>query len=207
MGDLDKNIHRREDAAPYGEIVVNPIEKERKEKEGYADLQYPTQSQSVAILFSWFRKILNTLSNTGAHLAFSGDLSHLLDTVTALRQHLLVLAAEDQSHNPVFMEELPELWHNLLDHCNSLSSLQGPAPEILNKVRFLISQIENFPHGADHTLGQYFTQYAGKDWIPFPFMELLQGLHEEYIAAPNISVLHNWLLLLEEILFSAGVKK
>jgi hypothetical protein len=37
-------------------------------------------------------------------------------------------------------------------------------------------------------------------------MELLQQLHEEFNASPLISVLHNWLLLLNEILELSGIK-
>ena len=207
MSDLDKNIYRKEEPTPYEKIIVNPIEKDRKGKEeGYTGLKNSTRSQAFAILVSYFRKILNTLSAEETRSGFPGNQRHLIDTVLAFRSHLATLSKDDQSHNPNFTQELSELWHNLLDDCNSLSRSKEATLEIVSKVKFLIAQIENFPQGADHTLGYYFTQYAGIDWIPFPFMELLQQLHEEYSANPGISVLQNWISLLDDVLSTAGSK-
>ncbi|MBS0603728.1 MAG: hypothetical protein JSS60_01685 [Verrucomicrobia bacterium] len=207
MGDLDKNIHRKESPTPYEKIIVNPIEGDKKEKEeGYTGLGNSTRSQVFATLVSYFKKMLTAFAFRGRGLSFSGDQQHLLENVLAFRQLLIILSGDDQSHNPDFTQQLSELWHNLLDDCNSLASSPHAPVEIVNKVKFFISQVQNFPPGADHTLGFYFDEYAGKDWIPFPFMELLQGLHEEYNASPVISVLYNWTALLNDILNSAGVK-
>jgi len=205
MGDLDKNIYRKEEPSPYEKIIVNPIEKDRKDREPFTNFKGATRSQIYATLVSYFKKILSTFSSKGRARPLVLDLQHLIDDIIAFRQLLIILSLEDQSHNPDFTQQLSELWHNLLDDCNTLS-LSTEASEILSKVKFFISQVQNFPPGADHTLGYYFTEYAGKDWIPFPFMELLQQLHEEFTASPVISVLSNWLSLLNEILEFSGFK-
>jgi hypothetical protein len=205
MGDLDKNIYRKEEPSPYEKIIVNPIEKDRKEREPFTGFKGATRSQIYATLVSYFKKILSTFSSKGKGQSLVFDLQRLIDDVIAFRQQLITLSLEDQSHNPDFTQQLSELWHNLLDDCNSLS-LSTDSSEIPNKAKFFISQVQNFPPGADHTLGYYFTEYAGKDWIPFPFMELLQQLHEEFNASPVISVLNNWISLLNEILELSGIK-
>ncbi len=207
MGDLDKNIRRREDPSPYEKIIVNPIEKDKRAREeGYTGLKNSTRTQVFATLVSYFKKILTSVTSKGkGQLAFY-DQQHLLDNVLAFRQLLIILSGDDQSHNPDFTQQLTELWHNLLDDCNSLSFSPEAPLEIVRQVKFFIAQVQNFPPGADHTLGYYFTEYAGKEWIPFPFMELLQGLHEEYNASPVISVLQNWISLLNDMLSSAGIK-
>lgn len=198
MGDLDKNIHRIEDPAPYEKILVNPIEKDRKEKEeGYTGLRNATKFQTFSTLISYFKKMLSAFPFKGKKIPLSES---YLKTVLAFREQLIALANEDLSHHPDFTQQLSELWHNLLDDCNSAGS-----NEATDKIKFFISQVKNFPTGADHTLGFYFDEYAGKDWIPFPFMELLQGLHEEYNASPAISVLLNWIALLNDILLEAGI--
>jgi hypothetical protein len=201
MGDLDKNIRRKEDPSPYEKIIVNPIEKDRREKEeSYTGLKNSTRFQALATLVAYFKKILTTFASKGKGQIYVYDQQHLIDDVLAFRQLLIVLARDDQSHNPDFTQQLSELWHNLLDDCNSLSISQAAPSEIVDKVNFFLLQLKNFPPGADHTLGYYFSEYAGKDWIPFPFMELLQSLHEEYNASPPISVLQNWSSLLNAIL-------
>ncbi len=205
MGDLDKNIYRKEEPSPYEKIIVNPIEKDRKEREPFTSLKNATRSQIYATLLSFFKKILSTFSSKEKGQTLVFDLRRLIENIIAFRQQLVVLSLEDQSHNPDFTQQLSDLWHCILDDCNSLSLLPDTS-EILANVKFFISQVQNFPPGADHTLGYYFTEYAGKDWIPFPFMELLQQLHEGYNASPVISVLNNWITLLNEILELSGFK-
>src|SRR5579871_2640489 len=178
MSDLDKNIYRKEEPSPYEKIIVNPIEQDKKEREPYSSLKNATRSQVFATLVSFFNKFLSIFSSKGRGQTVF-DLKHLIDTVKSFKEQLVLLSLEDQSHNPDFTLHLSELWHTLLDDCNSLS-LATDTSEILTKLKFFISQVKNFPPGADHTLGYYFTEYAGKDWIPFPFMELLKQLHEEY---------------------------
>lgn len=206
MGNFDKNIYRREDPSPYEKIIVNPIEKDKREREeGYSSLRKSTRTQVSATLVSYFKKIISTLDSKSKGQLYHYDQQHLLANVLAFKQLLVILSGDDQSHNPVFTQQLAELWHNLLEDCNSLSFSQEAPAEIATRLKFFISQIQNFPHDADHSLGYYFTEYAGKDWIPFPFMDLLQSLHEEYNASPMISVLQNWISLLSEILLSAGI--
>jgi|ERR1700722_3548233 len=202
MSDLDKNVYRKDESSPYEKIIVNPIEQDRKEKESFKSFKGASRSQIFATLVSLFKKFLTSFTSQGKGLPLF-DLQHLSSTIKAFREQLIILSTEDQSHNPDFTQALAELWHNLLDDCNSLS-LTESSSEVLSKLKFFIAQVDHFPPSADHTLGYYFTEYAGKDWIPFPFMELLQNLHEEFNASPVISVLNQWILLLNEILTLLG---
>lgn len=205
MGDLDKNITRKEEPSPYEKIIVNPIEKDKQEKQAaYTGLKNSTRTQILATLMSYFKKIL-TIAGSGERVEpFSQQ--KLISHALAFRQLLLLLSEEDQSHNPDFCEQLSLAWHDLVEDCTTGEILTSIPSETTQKIKFFISQIQNFPIGADHTLGYYFTQYAGKEWIPFPFMELLQDLHREYQASPVISVLQNWMSLLSDIQSSGGVK-
>lgn len=199
MSDSDKSIQRKDPSA-YEKIAVNPLEKDKREKEeGYTSLKGSTRSQIFATLTSYFKKILTILSTKEKKVFV--DQQQLLTHVLAFRKLLVILSKEDKSHDPEFTQQLSELWHNLLDDCNLPSQIPS---ETLDKIKFYISQVQNYPSSADHTLGYYFTQYAGKDWLPFPFMELLQQLHEEHIATPQTSVLTNWLTLLNDIITSSG---
>lgn len=201
MGDSDQSVHRREDPSPYKKIVVNPIEKDRKTKEEPdPNFKNATRPQFFAVLVHHLKKMLSFLSFKGKGLTFFFNQRTLLNDILAFKNMLLLLSAEDESHNPSFIQKLTELWHKLLDDCNSLSySLQGSS-EFLTKLNFFLSQVQNYPLGADHTLGYYFTEYVGKEWTPFPFMELLQTLHEDFQAHSTQSILSDWISLLDEIL-------
>ncbi len=205
MGDLDKHIRRKEEPSPYEKIIVNPIEKDKREKQAaYTGLKNSTRTQILATLMSYFKKILTLAGGRERAEPFSQQI--LMGHALAFRQLLILLSEEDQSHNPDFCEQLSLTWHDLLDDCSSRGLSTPITSGSMQKMQFFIAQIQNFPLGADHTLGYYFTQYAGKDWIPFPFMELLQDLHTEYQASPVISVLQNWISLLDDILSSGEIK-
>lgn len=197
MGDFDKSINRREEPAPYEKIIVNPVEKDKKEKEPFTGLKKSSRL-AFATLVSCFRKMLAPIASKGKGAALL-DQQRLLSHVLAFRQMLLILSIQDESHNPNFTQKLTELWHNLVDDCNSLT-YSDKSSEILSKVNFLLTQIQNYPLGADHTLGYYFTEYAGGKWIPFPFMELLQTLYQETQTKTLQSTLSRWISLLNEIL-------
>lgn len=206
MSDSDKSIQRQE-PSPYEKIIVSPIEKDKKGKEeGYTGLKGTTRPQTLAVLLSYFKKILTSLSPKGRGAIALGDEQQLLDHIVSFRKLLLILASDDQSHNPEFTEQLSEIWHNLLDDSNTLSYQMKTTSETLAKTQFFLSQVQHYPPSADHTLGYYFTMYAGKDWLPFPFMGLLQQLHQEHSASPEDSTLKNWLSLLNDILSSSGFK-
>ena len=201
MSDLDKNIHRKEEPSPYAKITVNPIEKDKEEKEArYKGLRDADESQTFAALLSYFKKILSSspFKEKGQGALF--DQFELLDKVLAFRTLLLLLSKEDLSHNPDFTLQLSLLWHALLDDFKSLPRTSDDSSDTFTQIKFFIDQIQNYPLGADHTLGYYFTEYAGKEWIPFPFMELLQRLHEEFNASPSNSTLGNWITLLNDLL-------
>ncbi len=204
MGELNKNIYRKEDD-PYGKIFISPLEKDKKQKEeAPLSLKKTTPTQVFSILTDYFQKLIDLINpNTDAHRSISA-FQRSLNDIKSFRKLLATLAGEDCSHSPVFNQQLSQLWHNLLDDCNSLPSKEGSSLTISSKVKFFVAQIQNFPIGAEHTLGYYFLHDVGKKWIPFPCMKLLQELHEEFIEAPSHSTLHNWLLLLDEILLAAA---
>ena len=203
MSDLNKNIYRKEND-PYGKIVISPLEKDKRQKEeSYFGYKKITPTQTFSILANYFQKLIGLTdprSNSASITAFQKTVSN----IKAFRKLLATLAGEDCSHSPIFNQQLSQLWHNLLDDCNCLPSKEGSSLTILHKVKFFISQIQNFPIGSEHTLGYYFLHDVGKEWIPFPCMKLLQDLHEEFSEGPSHSTLHNWILLLDEIVLIAA---
>lgn len=205
MDGFDKSVYRK-DPEPFEKIIINPIESDKKTKdEGYKGLKSSTRVQTFATIVAFFKKIASPLKGKGQ--IYLTDQQELLDHVLSFRKLLQILSLEDESHHPEFTEQLSEAWHGLLDDFNAHShSTSGMKPETIKKISFFVAQLQNYPPGADHTLGFYLTGYAGKEWIPFPFMELLQSLFEEHQATPHHSVLSNWISLLDEILRHAGIK-
>lgn len=207
MNDFQKSVHRR-DPAPYEEIRISEIEKDKKGKEEqFKELPSSSKPMVFGSLVSYFKKFLNTFFQKGASQLLFFDQQQMLEDVIAFKKLLQILMEDDQSHNPEFTQQLSELWHNLLDDCNSILASASNAPDSHTKLKVFIEELHHYPSGADHTLGYYFTEYAGKDWIPFPFMEILQDLHEEHALHPQKSILAKWTEALADILASAGYKE
>jgi hypothetical protein len=201
MDDLHKNIHRK-DETPYGEIFISPLEKDKRQKEENDPRFKNTINQTFSILANYFQQLLGVIDSKADAYSSTPTLQKALEDLKAFRKLLTTLAGEDCSHNPIFNQQLSQLWHNLLDDCNSLPSKEGYSSLILSKLNFFICQIQNFPIGSEHTLGYYFSHDVGEQWIPFPCMKLLQELHEEFRASATHSTLHNWILLIDAILLT-----
>ena len=67
--------------------------------------------------------------------------------------------------------------------------LEKKKNESLSQIKTLIATFHSYPPKQPWSLGFYMTEYAGKDWLPFPRMELLHQLHDDFIAHPKESQL------------------
>jgi len=201
MGDYDKKIQPTE-PDPYENLSINPIEKDKKGKEEYPKpfQEEPSKSQIFATLVSYFKKMITIFGFKDRGTLLLIEQHQLFAHLAIFRTQLRTLTERDESYNPEFTQQLAELWHNLIDDCNSVSVSLGISSRVFNNIKFLISQISEYPYGTDHPLGYYLDAYAGKEWIPFPFMDILKDLHEEHQKDPHKSHLSKWIFLLDDIL-------
>ena len=105
--------------------------------------------------------------------------------------HLNELTKINQSKNSLYSATLTSLWNEVL-----LFAARNPSRELTS----LIQEIQAYPQGAKYSLGYYLSEYAGKAWFPFPYIELLETLHQGSLDDPKKSPLLKWLLLLERLL-------
>ena len=202
MSEVNKPIDCKKDSSPYEKILIHPIEKDKKHKEEAKNKEErPSHFKLFSALILCFEKILSPF-NPDKQTTSPILVQTILKDVLAFRKLLATLAGEDLSHHPDFNQQLVRVWHTLLDDCNS-SPLKIPFSwDIIDKLNFFIAQIKNFPIGSEHSLGYYFSLHAGDHWIPFPFMDLLQQLHQEFLSSPSTSTLRHWIVLLDEILLT-----
>jgi hypothetical protein len=88
-----------------------------------------------------------------------------------------------------------------VDDCNSVAVSLDVSAEKIQDIKILIEQISQYPYDADHPLKYYFNSFVGKDWIPFPFMDMLKELYDEHQRSPASSHLSSWIALIDDILF------
>jgi hypothetical protein len=166
------------------------IEKDKKEKEPYSPefTRELTRYQLFIIFITLFKKMLNLFAAQDQSQMTAVQKQQILEGLLLLRKMFQLLGNQDQSHDPEFTHHLAELWHNLLEDCQHIASKD---PNTL-KIKNFIDKVNTFPPSTDHSLGYYLREYAGKEWLPFPFMDMLQKLHRQYQENPQTSALNEW---------------
>lgn len=201
MSEPSKHVHTKKESSTYEKILAHPIEKDKKNQQ---EAISPPHPQSLLLLFSsltaYFKKYITLFSQKFSSPTSPGALQSLTQDLFEFRTLLVTLAGENTSHLFEFGESLSVAWDRLLVHCQQRPSSTDPAYPLFAKLLFFKQQVHHFPTGAEHPLGYYLSHHVGKGWIPFPFMELLSYLHEEFVASPTTSTLKKWILLLDDIL-------
>lgn len=169
---------------PKDWIAVEKIEKDKRGKEELLK-KNEGKGNPKLILFSslivFARKILTLLSsNRSRSAAFLVDTAQgLIEYLNAFKKTLQTLSAEDKGYNPEYIQEFSDAWHNLLEGIAALEWLERKKSEEKTRIKKIVDTIGCYPSGEEHSLGFYLSEFAGKEWLPFPFMDLLHALHEE----------------------------
>lgn len=114
------------------------------------------------------------------------------EALNALKAALNLLKTEDHSQDVRFLNRLAECWNRALEE-----SLDYPeAASLIFKL--FVKKMMHYPENQPHTFGYYLTEYAGQKWVPFPYMELVQKIHQEHQRNPAGSALTEWTRLLDD---------
>jgi hypothetical protein len=208
MSDFHKSVDR--DKPKLGWIGVNPIEKDKKRKDSQYSSESPDNERSKSFLTAaftvLFKKLINIFSNRPKADDIAAEKQQLLEDLLAFRKMLQILGNEDQSHNPEFTQQFSELWHNLIDDCNHVEQFEKNNQPQISQVKLFINKMYSFPPTEDHSLGYYLSKYVGNEWLPFPFMEILHQLHQEYQESPECNQLSQWISMLDSSISSSDIQ-
>ncbi|MEN9654810.1 MAG: hypothetical protein RL235_922 [Chlamydiota bacterium] len=127
---------------------------------------------------------------------FLGGKDQCAKTARCFGESLRTLQTKDRSQDYVFLCELSRLWQTLLAQTSQLPQ-NHPLYTPLLKV---IQTIDGYPEGSTHSLGYYLSEHAGEaNWVPFPYMELMQSLHKAHIKDPAHSTLAKWVKSINQL--------
>lgn len=115
--------------------------------------------------------------------------------LNALKNSLEILKAEDRSQDMQFLNLLSSYWNKAIEESVEYENHKAAA-----LFKIFSKKILNYPEHQTHTFGYYLTEHAGQKWIPFPYMELIQKIHQEHEKNPTASVLREWTRLLNDLI-------
>ena len=117
------------------------------------------------------------------------DLKRLLSAFDKLK-------VEDYSQDVSTLNQLSSWWHQFLEDAERSRGKSTYFAKLEN----FIEHLHAYPQSEKHSLGYYLLEYAGAEWTPFPFMDLLQDLHLEHQKTPATSHLTKWTTLLRQLI-------
>lgn len=176
-------------------VIVPPIQGDKKGKQPYTQIP---ENQGKRILFASFfsalKKAFDSLVQDEGSLGGRViEKQTSLETILAFKSLMEELASKDLSQDADFALHLSELWHKMQEDFSSLQILERKNPEKVTAYRLFLETINRYPRDADHTLGFYLFEQAGKNWLPFPFIEMLATLHGEQ------KTLNHWIDKLKQL--------
>lgn len=179
---------------PYGHYRAEEIQKDKHEREQSA----PSSERPLlaAFIINVFKKFFELFEKNRTEKPFAYSQADLRAHLMEMKELFESLETEDHSQDVSFLQKLSRIWASILE-----DKLQFPRRSILAvKMEALIHSILDYPEGREHTLGYYLSEYAGQKWMPFPYMEIIQGLWEEHQKEAEASRLSGWCRDLGEIL-------
>ncbi len=149
------------------------------------------QSKQFLIVFALIAKFLKQVEDHQEELKFLSQSESILYHLKQFKITIDQLKEEDLSQELSFALRLSKSWNAITDYIILMPKSKKNHSFFLEG-SLLIESINLYPQEEEHTLGFYLSHYAGQDWLPFPFMKMIQQLHEEQASNPASSHLEIW---------------
>lgn len=192
-------------STPVGGGPQNPFEKEfrverieedkltKEKQEKNPEEEVPDEKKRVAaFLLQVFHKVVDFFVES-REFSTSNE-KQARENLLLLKQAFDTLKKEDRSQDIQFLNHLSKIWQHLLE-----DAIPFKKDEASLKFKDLIRKIQHYPENQPHSLGYYLTEYAGQKWIPFPYMELIQKIHQDYEKNPPACALTFWSIYIDEL--------
>lgn len=194
-GPIDPTERHRDEG-----MYVSRIERDRQEHEKFSRIEPSDKKVMVATFFSYLKRMFDTFSPSKKLAGKIVDQQKILENLLLFKKLLEKLGHENLSNQSDFATELSKVWSRLLEDFENIEILERKNLQEIASFRKMMDSIKNYPPDSEHRMGYYLLQQAGKDWLPFPFIEILKKLHIEYQADPKKSTLSVWFALIDGVI-------
>jgi hypothetical protein len=186
---------------PKDWLAVQQVEQVKANKEGIEEIvKKNPRGLLMACLSAYVRKMALLLASRPLAGRKSAIADELELELSAFKNVLVDLTKKDVSRDPDYAQHLSQVWHHLLESANLVEFLERKKTDVLAQLKTLIETFYHYPAKQEHSLGYYMTEFAGKEWLPFPFMEQLHLLYEDHVAHKKESQLSHWIASIDLIL-------
>lgn len=149
---------------------------------------------------TYVRKVLLFLASRSHPPQITTSVQEIRRELAEMKKTLEELTKKDLSQNPTYILRLSQTWQKLLESVHRVELLKRQKQVTLPQLKALIDSVQSYPQRHEHSLGFYLTNYSKREWLPFPFMELLRQLFEDYQSQGSKSQLGLWIASLSQLL-------
>ncbi|MDN3505106.1 MAG: hypothetical protein P0S95_05990 [Rhabdochlamydiaceae bacterium] len=202
MPDVNTNLtNHYEDSYMKFDAAAHMIE-DREDKNNFHKLEATTQICSI--LYVFVNRGLQDLRDDvdlweTVHIA-DNVIQHLRNLRTLFRAH----SDENQATSLEFALQLSKCWHGILSY-QQLATSKEMRAEAYDRITKLINLFNRYPTADEHSLGHYLSNHAGENWLPFPFMGILNDLFDEQLELKDKSNLISVIKIISHIIESFNV--
>ena len=197
---VDRRVDRVERPRDEG-VYVSRLGKDKKEKQKYSKLPADQDKKLLlATFFSYLKKMFDTFSPSKKIAGKVVDIQSIVEHLEAFKKLLEKLGKQDLSSSSDFATELSDQWSLILEDFDTIEIMQRKEANKTTDFRKMMDAIKNYPPESEHRFGFYLLQHAGKDWLPFPFIEILEKLHKDHLDSAKSSTLTLWLSLINQVI-------
>ncbi|MCH9614403.1 MAG: hypothetical protein SP1CHLAM54_16380 [Chlamydiia bacterium] len=182
-------------------IYIPPMDEDKKVTEDQQHIKAPLGKEKQG-LFTW-AAFIGSIKSFISKVSFRADSQTsqaavisrdpLTTYLIEFKELLNLLRDCDHSEDIPFSQKLSHNWHHILEESQRVKLGKSESSVDNERLEMLVTEIQFYPPNEEHNLGYYLLEYAGEDWYPFPYMELIRRIHKDYIDAPNSSLLNTWL--------------
>jgi hypothetical protein len=183
-----KKLSEPTEIQPLIKKISLPEEEEKEKK---------TQDNSKKKKWSFLAWLTSLFDRLFPKTSIEESLKKLNKDLLNFKDCLVLLTEADLSQDAHFLKQLSHSWKSFTKNLEPVALHKHP---IILHIRKLFDEMHTYPSQESYSLGYYLSLYAGEDWIPFPYMEILKNLHSEYQKDPENNFLKKWIDHIQEII-------
>ncbi|NGX33904.1 MAG: hypothetical protein K1060chlam1_00246 [Candidatus Anoxychlamydiales bacterium] len=182
---------------PFEHVKIPEVKTATEHEKNKKPLVQKPVSKKLFVYFSFLKILSNLLSKFTKKTPKDLDGTPLHKEILTIKKSLKSLKDTNLCQDSEFLNYFAFVWMKFLRDYDFYVLKNEKATKLIKKI---IDEVNEYPKNAEFTLGYYISEFAGYQWVPFPYMEMLQNLHLEDKKDSVNSHLSHWISIIDELL-------